>query len=87
MKILRAWIAPFPGTNARPSGLSNISFRVPLDEHCQHPLQLRAADWIKTAIDNREMHYSLGLIEDGSLIVLRDAINDYLLKDGNEYSI
>jgi len=78
MKILRAWIAPFPDSRGRPVGMSHISFRVPLEEHNQFPLNLKVSDWIKDAKDKGEMHYSLGLIDDESLVVLRDAINAYL---------
>lgn len=78
MKILRAWIAPFPTERGTPSGVSSIAFRVEKTlTNIQFPLRLETRE--SPAIrECNEMHYSLKLIDDDSLIILRDAINKYL---------
>jgi len=84
MKILRAWVSPFPNSRGNPSGMSSISLRVPKEEDDKFPLKLEKYSDIAAAIKRGESHYRLSLIDDDSLVILKEAIDDYLLKKEQE---
>jgi len=81
MKILRAWIAPFPDSIGRKSGLSKIAMRVPKVEDNRFSLNLEKHISFPELIKKGEVHYLLGLIEDESLLVLKEAIEEYFRKE------
>lgn len=83
MNLLKVWIAPFPTERGRPSGMCNISMRVPMDEHKQFPLRLNEYPDLKCAKDKGEVHLTLGLLDDESLVLLRDALTAHI--EGAEF--
>lgn len=81
MKVLRAWVADFPKSDGRPSGMVTISMRFAAGDHTPTAdvMELRRNREDPTL----EQHVRFGLLDVDSLPIIRDAIDKYLEDRGH----
>lgn len=76
-KILRCWLNDFPNSRGQISGLVNICMRFSKEEKFLPNLQIME---LPTSRENKTLqnHMIFGLFDYDSLVLLHDAIEEYL---------